>query len=406
MAVILAAPGFALAETVTLAGAIDRAIALAPSIDVAAASSDFSGAQAREAQGPLWPSIAAQGEYQQMPGFDPRITNRGQTDMLLTLDYPAYDFGRRLQHARAARYASEAAHFGLAAARAQVVFDAKAAYFDLLRRMHSEDELQASLDRLNRYIATAQALVQNGRAIPNDVLRVQVARDSTQLALAAAKRERERASAMLGLIIGEPGRTDLRAAEVEGFAPVPSGELAYNPALEAADRQIRSASLEERAAEKERYPTFKVALSAGFLGVDPQNTFNDRAGASYDGLISVPVFEGGAIAARIDQAKARVHQAEAQRREIELELTRRFDDASLRYREARDALDVLARAEPTARDAFGLTWARFLGGGGATMLEVLDSYQQLEQVRLNRIDQEFAAREADAETALVLGLSK
>jgi hypothetical protein len=37
------------------------------------------------------------------------------------------------------------------------------------------------------------------------------------------------------------------------------------------------------------------------------------------------------------------------------------------------------------------------------MLEVLDSYQQAEQLRLQRHDQEFNAREAVAETNLVFG---
>jgi hypothetical protein len=66
-------------------------------------------------------------------------------------------------------------------------------------------------------------------------------------------------------------------------------------------------------------------------------------------------------------------------------------------------LDILSRAQPTADDAFALSWTRFLGGGTATMLEVLDSYQTAEQLRLQRPDQEFAAREAVAETNLLYG---
>jgi len=60
-------------------------------------------------------------------------------------------------------------------------------------------------------------------------------------------------------------------------------------------------------------------------------------------------------------------------------------------------------AQPTADDNFALTWTRFLGGGTATMLEVLDSYTQAEQLRLLHFDQEFNAREAVAETNLLFG---
>jgi len=119
--------------------------------------------------------------------------------------------------------------------------------------------------------------------------------------------------------------------------------------------------------------------------------------------MSVPVFDGGLISSHIDQAKAKEHSATAQARQAEYILKRRVADASLRYDEANRQLDILARAQPTADDNFALTWTRFLGGGTATMLEVLDAYQQAEQLRLQRHDQEFNAREAVAETNLLFG---
>ena len=67
---------------------------------------------------------------------------------------------------------------------------------------------------------------------------------------------------------------------------------------------------------------------------------------------------------------------------------------------------IYSRAESVA-DAIGQQArnpaSRFLGGGTATMLEVLDSYTQAEQLRLLHFDQEFNAREAVAETSLLYG---
>lgn len=394
------------AEAITLSEAIDRALKFAPSLAAAAANSDLSEAQMREARAPLWPGVSAQGEYQQTPGFDEVVTNRGQTDTLLTLDYTAFDFGRRLAQQRAARYASEAARLGVAAARAQIVFDTKAAYFDLLRSRNVQRELESSLDRLTRYVAITKALVQSGRAIASDALKVQVARDDAELALAAARRTRDQAAIILGSLIGSLGQTDLQAAEIERLEPAPTGDISRSPGLAAAIRQVQSASQEETAAEAERYPTFKIALTTGFLGVDPPDTFRNRGGASYDGLVSVPIFAGGAIAARVDEARARVRLARAEQRATQLDLSRRVAEASLAYQRAREALEILSRAQPTADDAFALSWARFLGGGGVTMLEVLDSYQQAERIRIDRMDQEFAAHEAAAQSGLALGLTE
>jgi hypothetical protein len=53
-----------------------------------------------------------------------------------------------------------------------------------------------------------------------------------------------------------------------------------------------------------------------------------------------------------------------------------------------------------------LTWTRFLGGGTATLLEVLDSYEHAEELRISRVQQDFAAREAAAEGALLYGATE
>ena len=133
--------------------------------------------------------------------------------------------------------------------------------------------------------------------------------------------------------------------------------------MQAAQRAIASANSQIEAAKAERLPTFQVAFTTGFVGIDPPKTIAHNFGGSYDGVMSLPVFDGGLIASHIDQAKAKAHSATAQARQAEYILKRRVADASLRYDEAKRQLDILSRAQPTADDNFGLTWSRFLGGG-------------------------------------------
>jgi len=391
------------AATITLTDAIDRALRVAPSVDVAAAASDMSVAEVRAQRAPLFPTVGVGAEYNQEPGYDIVITNRGLSSAQLTLDYTAWDFGRRQAQLRAAEYVSEASRLGVAAARAQIVFDTSIAYFDVLRARGEQRDLQASLERLTRYVATIEQLEKSGRAIANDVLKFRTARNSAELALDAAVGNSQRATAALGILIGEPNLHDLDIAAINGVPSKPSGDLGQSPAMQAADRLIASANSQIEAAKAERLPTFHVAFTTGFLGVDPRPTISHNFGGSYDGAVSMPLFDGGLISSHIDQAKAKESSAAAQARQTQYLLRRQLADASLRYDEARRQLDILSRAQPTADDNFALTWARFLGGGTATMLEVLDSYQQAEQLRLQRHDQEFNAREAVAETNLVFG---
>ena len=393
-------------ETLTLDQAVQRALAFAPTVASASAQSELSAAMVREARAPLYPSLSAGSEYMQAPGYSKTISNGGLSDAMISLDYTAFDFGRRLAQARAALYQSEADKYGVHAAQAQIIFDATVAYYDLVRAQELERELRTEDARLKRYVAVVKALRASGRAIANDVLKVETASNNAGLALSSAHHNVERAAAVLGATMGRFEPSDITAAEVSGLPAWPGQDLSRNPMLEAARRKVASAQAAVQAAERERYPTVKLALTGGWEGINPQHTFAHNGGASYDGMVSMPIFDGGLISAHIDEARARVAAAHAQVREVEFQLRRQLADAEPRYRQARDQLTLLTRAEPTAQDNFALTWTRFLGGGNVTLLEVLDAFQQVEQLRLARPDQTFAARQAAAQAALVLGLDR
>ena len=391
------------AAPLTLAEVVDRALAYAPSVSMATADSDASEARMREQRAPLYPALTADTEYYQAPGYNTVVTNRGLSAGLITLNYTMWDWGRREAQYRAARYLKDVAQFGVAAARAQIAFEARVAYYDLQHQRDAERELAQNLDRLSRYVTTIEALRVSGRAITNDVLKIRSARDAAELMLSAARNATLRSSANLGSLMGDFNGGDIAIVESADLPSLPQGDLAQTPQMQAALRAISSSKLQVDAAKAARLPTFDVTLTTGAMGIDPPTTVNHNYGASYDGIISMPLFDGGAISARIDQAKAKLNSDSAQYRQTNYLLARRLKDAEIRYEEARQALAIMTRSQPTADDAFAMAWTRFLGGGGATLLEVLDAYEQAEQLRLDHLSREFAAREAVAETSLLYG---
>jgi outer membrane protein TolC len=363
-------------------------------------------AMVREARAPLYPWLSAGSEYMQAPGYSETISNGGLSTALLNLNYTAYDFGHRAALARAALYQSQASRYGVQAARAQIVFDTTVAFYDLVRTQEIEREFMADDARLKRYVAVIKALRASGRAIANDVLKVETASNSVGLSLSAARSNVQRAAAVLGSMIGQFGTSDITASESGKLPAWPGSDFSSNPVLDSARRNVASAKLAVKAAQTERYPNLKIALSAGWEGINPPHTLTHNGGASYDGLVSVPIFDGGLISSHIDEARARVAAAQAQLRQAEFDLHKQLADAQPRYRLALDQLSLLEQAEPTAKDNFALTWTRFLGGGTATLLEVLDAFQNVEQLRLARPDQMFAARQAAAQADLALGLAR
>lgn len=296
--------------------------------------------------------------------------------------------------------------FGVQAARAQIVYDTKVAYYSLLYAHQSVAELKSSLQRLKRYVTIIEKLHRTGRVTMNDVLKVRTARDSAELSLTSAQSRQRRAAIMLGSLIGDFDRSDFNLAPLPKVPTMPAGEIASSPSLRAAGRTIASAGQKVKAAEDARYPTLKLSLTAGFLGVDPPGTFNHNLGASYDGVISVPIFQGGLLSARIDEAKAKEETAVAQKRQAEMLLKRRLNDARAQYDDARKELSILGHAQPTANGNFALAWTRFLGGGNVSLLEVLSDYQQAERLRLTRFNQRYDLRRAAAEINLLYGAAQ
>jgi adhesin transport system outer membrane protein len=394
------------ADPLTLKEAISRAVSYAPAAEIARAQTDLSDAKVREARAPFFPTIIGSGEYNQAPGYDQVITNRGLTLAQLGLDYTAFDGGRRDARLKASRYTADAARLGLDATRVQIIFATTVAYFDLLRQRATVAELQGSVKRLSQYVAIVENLRRSGRAVANDVLKIQSALDATQLSLSAAEQSASHAGIGLASLIGEPGHSDLAIAEVPDLTQAPSGRIEASPVYRAAQRQFDAAAMAVDAARAEAAPTVRLALTSGWEGIDPPKTFGHHLGASYDGSINVPIFQGGLVQAHIDEAKANQHAAVAQLRQIQIDLQRDLADATSRDRAARGQLALLARSQTTADDAFALDWTRFLGGGNVTLLEVLDAYRQAENLRTARFDDVFASRQATAEAALILGVEQ
>src|SRR5260370_37425415 len=203
------------------------------------------------------------------------------------------------------------------------------------------------MDRLSRYVTTIQAVEKSGRMITNDVLKFRTARDSAELALDVARSNSERAGATLGVMIGEPNQPDLEIAEIPGIPPRPTGDLALSPVMQAAQRAIASADSQIVAAKAERLPTFQVAFTTGFVGIDPPKTIAHNFGGSYDGVVSLPIFDGGFIASHIDQAKPKAHSPTGQARLTEYPPRRRGAGRAVRSHGANRRLHIPPRAQPT-----------------------------------------------------------
>ncbi len=187
-----------------------------------------------------------------------------------------------------------------------------------------------------------------------------------------------------------PVSHDLQWADIESA-------LARNPALLAADRQVRVNELLVRVAQANRYPA--LGLNAGTNFARNQNAvgttlFNQSYGP-YAGLgLAVPIYAGGVNKRLVDVARVNTKTAELQRTALQ-------QNYQLNARKAWEAyekqLDLVATAEQsytTARQLLKLVQLR-LDAGLSTLVDVKLAQQSFEDAGYRLVNYRYGAKSAE-----------
>ena len=365
------------------------------------------------------PRLSAQTEYGHAAGFDEAITNRGSTAALLTFEATLLDGGLRDAQFAAARARLRSAAALEQQRRADVALAVRSAYFAALSARTEATIQQATIRTLRDYVTLLQQQERLGLVTQTEVLRAQLAVESARAARRTARAQRDTALSELAVLIGaelaEPsptGPSPTAPLLTEASLTEPSAVHLIQPtdAMIDASPVIRDAQAAAEAAQREADAIrsewrghLAVTASAGALGVDPGVTFRDHGGGQFLFGFSVPLFDGGATAARIATAVASAHAAEATaqqaRQTIHIALARTGVEAQRAERELR----AWQQTVPRAAESFQLMRARYFGGGNVRLLEVLDALSQYVDAQLNVPRALLAYRLAVASAAHILG---
>jgi outer membrane protein len=391
------------AAGLTLDDCVRLALARSPAVRAALADAEAAAARVRGARAAYWPSLAAKGDYGVSKGFDRAVTNGGQTDAVVSLGATLLDGGLRSAQLAAAQGGLRSATAKAAQQRADIVFAVRAAYFQAVAADAGLAIQDDDIRMLQAYVALLERQEARGIVPHNDVLRAQLAVEAAETARRASAADRQTARQALGILAG----VDVAAETLEEpdlrFVP-PSGEAVEEaPVIVDARAAAESAHREVDAVRSERRSQLRLTADGGALGVRPGPTFRDNGGGQFLLGFTLPLFDGGVIAARIGAAEATAlgtdSRLEEARQTLRLALARAEADA--RHAEA----DVAAarRTTPIASEQFQLMRARYLGGGNVRLLEVLDALSVYADARLSVPRALLAYRTAVAGQGQALG---
>jgi outer membrane protein TolC len=397
-------PGLARADALTVDECVRLALARAPSARAAASELDAAQQRLRAARAAYVPRLLGEAEYGRSGGYDETVTNGGSTAARVMLQAPLLDGGRRDAKFEAARARLQSAAAVERQRRADVAFAVRSAYFSALAAQDESHVRAAAVDETTADVRVLEKLEERGLAQHNDVLRA-------RLAVEAARSAGRAAVAALDTALGE--LSTLTAAEVAAgdlIDPGPSaiveptdGAIEASPLMVDARAAVEAARRDADAARSERREQVTFTADGGFLGVNPDNTFQKFGGAEFLLGFSVPLFDGGVLAARVAEAEAAARAAAANGRETRQTIALALSRGAVEARRARAELEAWKRAVPESEEAFQLIRARYVGGGDVRLLEVLDALNQSIDARHNVVQARLAYRLAVAEQDHVLG---
>jgi outer membrane protein len=371
MVATAALAGDAVAQTGPAAGPqrafrLDEAVAMAlasyPAVAAADASVDRAVAARREAGADNYPSLNVGGSVTRfeepmivrpLHGFDPARPPEFDRTLIqgeLNVSYSLFDGGERAARVRQADADVRAAGADAEGTRAAVTARVAAAYLAVLSSGEVADSHERRLDALEEEERRVRALLAEGQAPEIQLLRVQAALAAAEAEAVAARGELATAELELARLTGalpEQTRRDglvavaLRSDAAPSRSVAVEQALATNPEVEAARRAVDGARAAAAMVRSARWPK-----------VDAFGTYWERGGGetSFAGewgaglRVSYPLFTGGAISGRIEQARAGERAARERLRLAELEAGRRVDEALAAVAETGARTEALAQA--------------------------------------------------------------
>jgi len=324
--------------------------------------------------------IAASGALNN-PSVFQRESNGLVLSQLLT------DFGRTSSLTASARYQAESATDTTEAIRARVLLDVDHAFLDVLgARAVLNVALQTVSARqllLDRVTALATAKLKSSL----DQSFAEVSLGEARLLLLRAQDELQSAQARLAAAMGLRDPLPRELADVPLSSTPPSEvdgivqqALATRPELRAARAQREAA---ERLAAAERAARYPVVSAVAAAGVSPYHDARlDDTYSAAGVVLTVPVFTGGRLSARAQEAGLQAGASQKALDDAENQVERDVRVAWLAARTALQAIDVTHATLESASRALDLAQSRY-DLGISSIVELSQAQLQKTQADIN-----------------------
>jgi outer membrane protein len=394
----LALPALAAADEpeVSLEQVVQAALANNPGIASSQEDVAVAEAQLTQSQSAYWPQVGAQSGYHRQWYENSRqaLTQGGTGGQYntysnsLSVSQYLYDFGQTPGRVDRSRHSLTASQKNLVKSQADVVRDAKNAYFEVLKQEELITVYETSLRVQREHLAQAQAFYRTGLKAKLDVTNAEVAVANTQLQLIQARYAFSTAKVNLETILGgppAPGPYRLAKMPESQEEPPPLdtllGEaLARRPEVGSLQAQKLAALAQVDSTLGGYFPTLNADASYLYGNTD----FPLQEGWLLGASLNWPLFSGFKTQGTVSEARAGLRKIEAQIRQVELTVRQDVSVALLGVKQTGEATATAHLALRQAQENMDLADGRWKAGVGSP-IEYADAQYLLTQAKGNLV---------------------
>ena len=306
--------------------------------NIAAAVGNYAQAQAlvREQRSALFPQVNVDGTGRRSgalrsASFGPTPINAFSAS--LGVDWAPDVWGRLRQAVTSAQAGAQASEADLASARLSAIGSLAINYFSLRETDAEIVLLDDTITGYERALEITNNRYQAGISAQTDVLQAQTQLLSTRADRVSLMRNRATLEHAIAVLVGAaPNDFDLPSTKWKPTVPgvptgVPSTLLQRRPDIAAAERAVASANAQIGIARTAYFPSFGLSSSVGSSTGRVGDLFSASNTLWSLGLsVAQVVFDGGAIGARVDEAKGSYDASVARYRQTVLTAFQSVED--------------------------------------------------------------------------------
>jgi multidrug efflux system outer membrane protein len=353
----------------TLSTLIERSLATATDVQAAEARLRAARAQRDVAAAALRPNVAgnASAQVSDAEGRSPARQYRAGFDAGWEIDL----WGGIRAGVDAAGADVQVSAATLGHTRVSLAAEVAATYIELRSAQSRLATLRANLANLERTLRIVMWREEAGLVTRLDVEQQRTAVEQARAVLPALQTSILQAMNALAVLAGEaPGalhpmlraEAALPAAPAELALAIPVTVLAQRADLQAAEARVRAAAARVEAADAERLPSVQLSGSIGLNALSLAGLSSGAGVASLLASLSVPVFDGGRVAAQVRGQEAVLDEARANQRAAWLAALQEVEDTLVALQGSSEQLASRRAAAAAARRAATLAEQRYAAG--------------------------------------------